>query len=129
MIYNLYKYIKNNLTGLTYAVNGWSIHSPEQCVAIIHRGGIPDHDNIKQIVSVQVMSRALENNDAHVDITSVYNLLKNRFGLVLPEVTVGDTVFPEVKTYQISPIQIPGYIGSDRGNLHMWSFNLTVTII
>jgi len=129
VIYNLREYIKINLPELSVVLNGWDKTSPEESITIMQRGGSPDHDNLKQEIAVQVLSRSVDVNTALKNIESVYNLLKNRFGLVLPEVTVGDTVFPEVKTYQISPVQNPGYLGSDRSNLEMWSFNLIVTTV
>ena len=60
-------------------------------------------------------------------IEAVYNLLKNKFGVLLPRVIVGDTEYEDVQTYQISPLQTPGYIGSTEENLEMFSFNLTIT--
>ena len=129
MIYNLYQYIKTQLTTLSLIVNGWEKESPETSVTIMQRGGIPSHYDIRNDISVQVLSRAMDVNTALTNSEAVYNLLLNRFGLTLPEVTVGDTVHPAIKTYQISPIQSPGYLGTDRNNLQMWSFNITVTIV
>lgn len=126
MIYNLYQYIKNELS-LNLIVNGWDKDSPEESITMLLRTGDPDHYDVRQLSAIQFLSRAMDVNVALSNINEVYSLLKNRFGLVLPEVTVGDTVFPEVKTYQISPMQSPGYIGSDGANLEMWSFNIMVT--
>lgn len=126
MIYNLYNYIKTQLTDLSLIVNGWEKDSPEESITMILRVGDPDHYDIRQESAVQFLSRAMDSNIALSNINEVYSLLKNRFGLVLPEVTVGETVFPEIKTYQISPMQSPGYIGSDGANLEMWSFNIMI---
>ncbi len=124
MIYNLYQYIKTELPLMALIVNGWDKDSPEESITMILRAGDPDHYDIRQDSAIQFLSRAMDVNTALLNINKVYMLLKNRFGLVLPEITVGETVFPEVKTYQISPMQSPGYIGSDGANLEMWSFNI-----
>ncbi len=127
MVYNLYRYLKAQLTSIIFIANGWEKESPEESITIMQRGGLPDHYNIKQDISIQVLSRSMDVNMALFNINMVYILLKNRFGLILPEAIVGDTVYPEIKTYQVSPIQSPGYLGSDRNSLQMWSFNLMVT--
>ena len=127
MIYNLFSYLKINLPDIVLIAGGLGINSPQECICVIDSGGAPDHDGLKTDHSVQILGRGLDSNKVRVRIYSVYNLLKNRFSLVLPEISVGDTIFPEVKTYQISPNQSPGYLGSDGSNLEMWSFNLIVT--
>lgn len=128
MIYNLYQYLLTNLSSLVFNMHGWDLQSKEQSIAILETGGSPDHDNIKSDTAIQFLSRSLDTNIARSNIYQVYTLLKNRFGLVLPEITVGETLFPEVKTYQISPIQVPGYLGADGRNLEIWSFNIIVTM-
>ena len=127
MIYNLLEHLKTELTSIIFALGGWGVNAPEECTTLIENGGISNHYNIREDYSIQIMSRAMDINIARANIYLVFEEVNNRFGLVLPEVTVGDTVFPEIKTYQISPIQIPGYLGADRSNLEMWSFNIMVT--
>ena len=90
-------------------------------------GGVPNHWYDRTDWAVQIISRANNVTDSKTQIDAVYDLLKNKFGLALPVVTVDGVVYPEVKAWQIVPIQVPGYLGANKENLEMFSFNLTIT--
>lgn len=126
MIYNLVQYLKTNLPLYVFVVNGFSPDSPQDAILVSQNGGEPQHWYDRTDWTVQFLSRAVSVNVAKEQIDSVYVLVKNKFGLSLPEVTVNSIVYPIVKTYQVSPIQAPGYIGADEKNLEMFSFNVTI---
>ncbi len=127
MIFNLVQYLRNNLTSLTFSVNGFDPDSVEDQLMVSETGGEPQHWYPRTDWTVQILSRAGSSVVAKENIESVYTLLENKFGIVLPAVTVNNVVYPLVQTYQISPIQTPGYIGASREHLEMFSFNLTIT--
>jgi len=127
MIYNLRKYLTLNLPDITFYANGWRPSSARDSVMILQSGGDPKPWYDRTDWTVQVMSRAENIVNAKEQIDEVYEELKNRYGLELPAITVGTTLYPLVKTYQISPLQTPSYIGADNANLEMWSFNLIIT--
>lgn len=126
MIYNLAQFLITNLPSIAFVVNGWNVDYQDQ-IMISETGGDPNHWYDRTDWTVQILSRARDVNVAKENIESVYNLLKNRFGLKLPQVTVNTIVYPELKTYQISPIQTPSYIGATEEHFEMFSFNLTIT--
>ena len=115
MIYNLVEYLKVNLPALNYICNGWidDTEISETSINITQTGGEPDHFFSRTDWNIQIMSRAKVNTLAKTNIDNVYNKLKNRYGLTLPEITVDDIVYPEIKTSQIVPLQVPEYIGLD----------------
>ncbi len=127
MIYNLRKYLTLNLPDITFYANGWRPKSEHDSVMILQSGGDPEHWIDRTDWTVQIMSRAENIVNAKEQIDDVYAKLKNRYGLELPAITVDSIVYPLVKTYQISPLQTPGYIGADQANLEMWSFNIRIT--
>ena len=127
MIFNLVSYLKINLTDITFYPNGWRPDSEHDSVMVLQSGGDPNHWYDRTDWMMQIISRAENVNNAKSQIDDVYEELKNRYGLELPAVTVNSIVYPLVKTYQISPLQTPGYIGADKANLEMWSFNLRIT--
>ncbi len=127
MIYNLKKYLTINLPDITFYSNGWRPKSEHDSVMILQSGGDPQHWYNRTDWTVQIMSRAENIVNAKELIDAVYNKLKNRYGLELPAITVDSILYPLVKTYQISPLQAPSYIGADKANLEMWSFNLIIT--
>ncbi len=127
MIYNLRSYLTINLPDIIFYANGWRPDSEHDSVMVLQNGGDPLPWFDRTNWTVQIMSRAENIVNAKKLIDAVYNKLKNRYGLELPAITVGSTVYPLVKTYQISPLQAPGYIGADKANLEMWSFNLRIT--
>ena len=126
MIYNLVAHLISQLPALDFVANGWSPESPQDSIMVRQSGGTVGHWFPRTDYNVQVISRAQSSVLARSQVYQVYDELKNKFGIELPEVTV-DEVYAAVKTYQISPIEVPGYIGADRTHLEMWSVNFTVT--
>ena len=126
MIYNLVAYLVIQLPALDFVANGWSPESDQNSIMVRQSGGTVGHWFPRTDYNVQIISRAKNAVLAKSQIEEVYSELKNKFGIELPEVTV-DAVYVAVKTYQISPIEAPGYIGADETHLEMWSLNLIVT--
>jgi len=126
MIYNLVAYLKLQLPSLTFVANGWDPDSPQDSIAVIDTGGDPQHFYDRTDWTIQLLSRANEVNVAKSQADSVYAILKNRFGILLPQVTVDGIVYAVVETYQISPMQTPGYLGSNEKHLEMFSFNIII---
>lgn len=127
MIYNLTQYLVTNLTALNFVTNGFNPDSAQDQVMISETGGEPQHFYRRTDWAVQVLSRAQTVDAAKRNIESVYALLKNKFGILLPQVVVSGVTYPAVRAYQISPIQTPAYLGATEENLEMFSFNLTIT--
>ncbi len=127
MIYNLTEYLQIALPTITFVVDGWIKESPEQSVLLIQNGGTSEHQYDRQEWLVQFLARAKESVAARQDIMTVYDELRNRFRLPLPQVTIDSVDYPALIAWQISPNQLPGYIGADKQNLQMWSHNVTVT--
>lgn len=127
MIYNLAQYLIEKLTTINFVVNGFSPDSKQDEVMISETGGEPQHWHNRTDWAVQILSRGKNVNVAKKQIDDVYEELKNRIGLLLLQATVGGVIYPAVQTYQISPIQTPGYLGANEENMEMFSFNLTIT--
>jgi hypothetical protein len=127
MIYNLVAYFKAQLPSLNFVANGWNPESPIDSLMIRQTGGEPQHWYDRTDWSVQIISRSKNPVLSKTQIDQAYSEIKNKFGIELPQVTVDGTVHSAVKTYQISPIEAPGYIGADEENLEMWSLNLSIT--
>ena len=90
-------------------------------------GGDVVHHYDRSDLAVQFLSRAGSSVVAKEQIDDVYELLKNKLRILLPEKTVKAKVYPAVQTYRIVPMQVPGYIGADDVNLEMWSVNFIIT--
>ena len=127
MIYNLVQYLTTELVTTSFVANGWMANSPQNSVLVKQSGGDVKHFYERSDWRVQILSRAENIVTSKEQIELVYAKLKNKFGLLLPQVTVNGIIFAAVKTYQISPIQVPGYLGADEMNLEMWAFNLIIT--
>ena len=126
MIYNLVEYLRLQLPTLNFIANGWDPDSEQNSIVINDTGGDPNHWILRTDWAIQIMSRANSVVLAKEQADAVYNLLKNKIGITLPQVTVNDIIYSEVKTFQISPMQTPGYLGADDRRLEMFSFNIIV---
>jgi len=127
VIYNLVAYLVAQLAALDFVANGWSQDSPQNSVMVKQSGGTVGHWFPRTDYNVQIISRAKRPVLARSQIYQVYSEMKNKFGIELPQVTVDAVVHAAVQTYQISPIEAPGYIGADETHLEMWSLNLVIT--
>ena len=127
MINNLVQFLRTQLPTINFVANGWTTGSDQSSILVMQSGGDPDHYYERTDWRAQLMARDKNSNAAKIQIETVYDLLKNRFHLLLPAVTVNKILYPAIQTYQISPIQSPGFVGADDANLLMWSFNITVT--
>ena len=127
MIYNFVQYIVNNFSLITFTADGFMPNSADDAISIIDNGGTVDHYTGRSDINVQFLSRSKNKVTARQNIQSIFDFIKNRFGVTLPEATVNGETYPSVKAYAIVPIQAPGYIGADETNYEMYSFNVTVT--
>ena len=127
MIYNLVEYLVIQLAAIDFVANSWGTKSPSDAVLVTQSGGDVSHYYDRSDHGVQVLSRAGSAVVAKEQIDNVYELLKNKFRILLPAVTVNEVVYAAVQTYQISPIQTPAHIGADDANLEMWSVNFVIT--
>ena len=128
MIYNLYEYLKTAFPALTFIVDGWIDNSPVDSMLLTATGGDPQHWFDRTDFTVQLISLYSNKVSTKQNIDLVYTELKNRFGLPLPEATVNSVVYPALIAAQISPIQSPGYIGTDQNKNHMYSVNFKITV-
>ena len=126
MIFNLSKYVSDG-TGIVPWTNGIDPTLDNQGLQLIQTGGQDKSRGLKVDRTVQFISAEVSRVKAYQTITTVYEFLKNRFIVALPEVTVDSIVYPAVRVAQFIPIQEPGYIGTDENGLHQWSVNIQVT--
>ena len=119
MIYNLVQYLTVQLPSITFVADGFSPDSPINAITAIDHGGNVAHWYDREDVAIQILSRHKNVTKSKYDIGLVYEKLKNRFLLLLPSATVDEILYPAIQTYQISPVQRPGYIGGDDNNLEM----------
>ena len=128
MIYNLVQYLITNLPSFSFVANGLNSGSPNTVTIVSDTGGMVDHNTGRKDFTVQILSRSKDNFTVQKQSQTIFDLINNKFGLILPEVTVSGTVFPEIKTYRIVSLQAPGYIGTSEDNYEMYSFNVIITL-
>lgn len=126
MIYNLAKYITNN-TSLTINVNGFSPSSPDSTISVNEGSGdeMPWFDRVDTIV--QFVSRATDKVEARSNAYTIYNLVKKKYGLILPEVTVSSVVYPELTGWGLRPVNTPQYAYDDESGRANYTFSIEVT--
>lgn len=132
MIYNLYQYLKIAFPTFDFVVDGWEDDSLDESNLMRQTGGTTPPWFPRQDYTVQFITRAKEKLYAHSEINEIYHELRNRYGCTLPAITVKikgeDMVFPAIIAAQMSPLQIPGYIGTDNNRRHLYSYNLKVIV-
>lgn len=127
MIYNLLQYLIINLATIAFVSNGFQQDTIDNAVNVSEGGGIPDPQIDRKDFVIQVMSRAKDKPKARKLSYDVYNLINKKFGLTLPSDTVDGESFPAVKTWKITAVALPGFIGNDENGRPLFSTNYTVT--
>lgn len=125
--YNLHEYLKTELPAINFVVNGYGPDSPEDCIKINLTSGDPQHFYERNDWFIQLLGRSKKIETTKDEIFQAYFKVRNKFGLQLPEATLGSLVYPAIKVYRIVPMQVPSYIGADNAGREMFSFNITLT--
>lgn len=129
MIYNLVKYIKENTSSLTITANGFQAKSPADCLTVSEGSAEELAWFDRKDTQVQIISRATSGVTARENCYTVYNLVKKKYGINLPSVTVSGTVYADVKTYAIRPVNPPQYVADDENGRPQYSFTIDITTI
>ena len=126
MIYNLAKYITEN-SSLTINVNGFMPSSPDSAVCMNEGSGDERPWFDRKDTLIQILSRATDRTTARKNGYTVYDLIKKKYGLELPSVTVGGVVFSAVTTWGIRPVNTPQYAYDDDNGRAIYSFSVEIT--
>jgi len=127
LIYNLAKYIANQLPSIPIVVNGLQKNSTDTVIEIDDGGGTGEHNYDRNDFMIYMLSRSIDKTIAKKNLMDVYNLLNDKFGLLLPEETVATIVYPTVKTWRITSTNLPISLGSDENGKNLFSTNFIIT--
>ncbi len=128
MLYNLGSFIEIALPSAVLVYDDLSPASPEACVLIKDTGGTPSHDLDREDRPIQCLSFNYDKRAGLNALTSIYDLLKRQFHIILPAVTLDGVTYPAIEAWRILPMQTPTYIGTDENGKHLHSVNFIVTI-
>jgi hypothetical protein len=126
MVYNLAEYIDQN-SDLTLNVNGFQPDSADTVVSINEGSGDERPWFDRKDTVIQVLSRATDRTTARTNCYVAYNLIKKKYGLTLPEVTVAGVVHAAVETWGIRPVNAPQYAYDDDNGRSIYSFAVEIT--
>ena len=126
MIYNLAKYITDN-TSLTINVNGFSPDSPDTVVSVNEGSGNERPWFDRKDTTVQFVSRAVDKTVSRANAYTLYNLIKKKYGLTLPAVTVNSISYPAKTGWAIRPVTSPQYAYDDDSGRSVHTFTVEVT--
>jgi len=132
IIYNLVAYLRGQLPGhIIYSTKREAVAGqefvPDNCILVKQTGGIEGKHFAFNRYTFQVLTRAIDAIDAQTMSYAVYREIHNRLGLILPAVTIGATVYPQLITAAIYAIQSPASIGTDENGLEEYSNNYEIT--
>jgi hypothetical protein len=130
MIYNLVQYIKDNLAETIYT-NVRDLTSdqvPDRIVVIKETGGGETAWFLLEEVAIQVYTRDIDAPKARELAHDVRNIINNKFGLLLPSVTVDGNLYNEIQTAQISANSLPQSIGYDANGRAEYSSNYRIIL-
>lgn len=128
MVYNFIKYIEDNASTITLSANGFHADSAETCTSISIGGGDEQPWFNREDIRVHIMSRSNVRDTAYKNCTTVYDLVKKKYGLTLPAITVGGVLYPAVTAWAIRPQLPPQYVGDDAQGRAMFTATVEVTL-
>ena len=126
ILYNLKQYLNNEFPTETIYAGSKKGDIPDRIIQLIDTGGTPSawYEYVSE--TIQIIVRDIDNPKAYKLAKDIYDLINNRFGLILPSNVVGTDTYPEIQTAQISANQTPGYIGDDEGGRSEYSTNYRI---
>lgn len=134
MIYNLVQYIRNNLNlGVSIIANSYDPSDPESNVCVRESPGDPSKMSMMIAHrSVQVITRGKDDFHSHQMAEKIYNLLRERYDIVLPAPIPGEfsqelALVKPLPILSISAIQTPYPFGSVDGGQYEYSCNYLLT--
>lgn len=130
-IYNLKEYLKNLLPSYSYAINGAHETTPEDCIIINETTSIPEKFIDRCNYTTQIFSRAKNSVTAKEQIQNIFDIVNKYWDIILPESQVQKSdgnyiIYPEIKVYQMTPLQRPYWFGYDQNGLAEYVFNLQI---
>jgi hypothetical protein len=126
MIYNFVEYLKTELPTEKIFTNTKEIQVPERCVFVKENGGdIQPWVGYTQKM-IQIITRDIDAVRARELSYSVKNKLHDKFGLILPAVTVNGSLYDSLQSAQITAEQEPQSIGYDENGNAEYSTNYKI---
>jgi len=118
VIYNLAQLLRNNFANEVVYIDGrvklaGQQTIPVRCLLLIDTGGTEQPWMHYQILTVQLTVRDIDAPKSRKFAWDVFTFLTGRFGLLLPQITVGGVTHAQIQTAQISAIQVPYNLGPD----------------
>jgi len=126
MIYNFVEYLKIELPTEKIFTNTKEIQVPERVVFVKENGGdIQPWFGYTQKI-IQIITRDIDAVRARELSYSVKNKLHDKFGLILPAVTVNSILYGSIQSAQITAEQEPQSIGYDENGNAEYSTNYKI---
>lgn len=99
---------------------------PSRCLLVVDTGGVERPWILRQTATVQITARDVDAPRARKLAHDVFNFITSRFGLILPQITVGGVSYPQVQTAQISATQLPYDLGPDEDGRFEYVVNFEI---
>jgi len=133
MIYNFVELLKNQFPSELIYTNGRILIAgqtviPDRNILVNETGGLERPWNRYRQATVQILTRDKDSVTSREIAYDIFNFLTSRFGLILPVITVNGTIFAELKTAQISAIQLPFNLGPDEESRIEYSTNYMIIL-
>ena len=118
MIYNFAQLLRTQFPTEVVYVDGrvklaGQASIPARCLLVIDTGGVERPWILRQTATVQITARDVDAPRARKLAHDVFYYLTSRFGLILPQITIGGVLHPQIQTAQISATQMPYDLGPD----------------
>lgn len=116
MIYNLLKDMQNKFPAEKTYANVYDEITIDRCISIRETSGMPEPRTLKNQALIQIKTRDIDAPKARALAYSIFDEYNDRYGITLPQNTVGGTVYPAIQIHQISANTTPQSLGSDDQN-------------
>lgn len=127
MIYNIQEYLETELPGETVYSNVKNVvtgeNVPDRIILVQETGGQKRAWLRFTSQSIQIMTRDIDPVKARDLAYQVYETLDNKFGLILPQVTVDGVLYAEKQIAQISAESTPQSLGTDESGRYEFVTN------
>lgn len=134
MIFNLVQYLRNQFPAETFYPNANFLLSsqdeiPDRKVLVQESGGTRQMKTGFTEAAVQIVCFDIDTVTCRELITEIFEELRDRNGLLLPQVTVNGTIYNQVETGAIKAMARPQFLKIDDNGLATWIINFIISFL
>ena len=133
MIWQLTQYLRNKFPNEVFYIETREIRTdlleesvPDRCILIREVAGSETAWFGYKEQQVSFLCRDIDSVRVRSLAYEIYDYMKSRYGIIIPAVTIGVTLYPQIQISAVNPLNLPQTVGKDEENRVEFTFTLNI---